>query len=333
MTRVFQKDALIDLVRRILVRHGASEANAAIIAANCVGAEADGSASHGLFRVPGYVATLKSGWLDGRATPVLDITAPGVVRVDARNGFTAVALELARDPAIARARETGVCVIAIKDSHHFGALWPDVEPFAKQGLIAMAFVNTRRRMVPHGGRKPVYGTNPMAFACPRENGEVLVFDQAASAMAYGDVMIAAEAGHDLPPGSAVDRDGQPTTNPRAVLDGGALLPFGGIKGSSIAMMIEVLGAALTGGSLSFEVDSSAYPGAQTPRTGELLILIDPARCQAPHFAQRIETLIDELHRCGQTRLPGDRRRRHRQATAAGIPVDDKVMAQLENFLR
>lgn len=332
MTKLVRKDALIDLVKRILVRHGASEANAAIIAANCVGAEADGAASHGLFRVPGYVATLKSGWLDARATPVFEDAAPGIVRVDARNGFAQVALALARPRAIERAREAGLCLIAIRNSHHFGALWPDIEPFAQDGFIALTMVNSRRRVVPHGGRKPVYGTNPMGFACPRENG-VLVFDQATSAMAHGDVMIAAEEGHDLPPGSAVDRDGNPATDPRAVLDGGALLPFGGIKGSSIAMMIEVLAAALTGGSFSFEVDSSAFPGAQTPRAGQLVILIDPARAGARDFAHRIETLIAEVHRSGQTRLPGDRRHRQRQANASGIPVEDKVMERLEGYLR
>lgn len=333
MTQLVQKAALIDLVRRILVRYGASESNAAIIAANCVGAEADGAASHGLFRVPGYVATLKSGWLDAQATPVFEEAAPGVVRVDAHNGFAQVALALARPRAIERAREAGICLIAIRNSHHFGALWPDVEPFAREGFIALTMVNSRRRVVPHGGRKPVYGTNPMGFACPRENGEVLVFDQATSAMAHGDVMIAAEEGHDLPPGSAVDRDGNPTTNPRAVLDGGALLPFGGIKGSSIAMMIEVLAAALTGGSFSFEVDSSAFPGAQTPRAGQLVILIDPAKAGARDFTRRIETLIAEVQRCGQTRLPGDRRHRQRQATMSGIPVEDKVMERLESLLR
>src|SRR2546425_7547809 len=110
--------------------------------------------------------------------------------------------------------------------------------FAREGLVSLAFVNSISRVVPWGGRKPVYGTNPMAFAVPRENCDPLVFDQASSVMAHGEIRIAAQSGHELPAGVGVDRSGEPTTNPQAIVDGGALLPFGGHKGSSIAMMIE-----------------------------------------------------------------------------------------------
>ena len=334
MARFVTEPELTRLVERVLTRHGMAQRIASIIARTCVAAERDGVASHGLFRVVGYVSTLKSGWVDGNAVPVLDEnTAPSVVRVDARNGFAQPALELAKQPAIDKARTTGICTVAIRDSHHLAALWPDVEMFAREGLIALAFVSSVRRVVPWGGRKPVYGTNPMAFAVPRENGDPLVFDQASSVMAYGDVRIAAEAGHELPVGVGVDRNGQPTANPRAIIDGGALLPFGGHKGSSIAMMIEVLAAALTGGNFSFESDLSHHPGAQTPRTGELVLVVDPQRTGAQNFARRIEDLVTELHASGQSRLPGDRRYRNRaESNAHGILVTDNMMQHLDALL-
>src|SRR5579872_800509 len=197
MSSLFAETDLVDLVFRIFTRNGMSAENAAIIARNCVGAERDGAKSHGLFRVPGYVADLKSGWVNGRARPVLDSQdADAVVRVDARNGFAQPALEAAREKAIEKAHKAGTCIIAIRDSHHFGALWADVEGFAREGLVALAFANSAARMVPIGGRTPAYGTNPMALAVPRAGTEPVVFDQASSVIAFGDVLIAAQSGHE-----------------------------------------------------------------------------------------------------------------------------------------
>ena len=327
-------DELAALLRTIFIAHGTSEAVADVLALNCASAERDGSESHGVFRMPGYVSTLRSGWVDGRAVPALEEAATAFIRVDARNGFAQPALQAAAPRAIEMARQAGACVIAIYDSHHFGALWLDVEPFAQQGLVALSTVNSMAVVVPHGGQRPVYGTNPMAFAAPREGEHPLVFDQAASTMAHGDVKIAAQEGHALPDGVGVDGHGRATRDPKAVLDGGALLPFGGHKGSSIAMMIEILSAALTGGRFSCEVDWSDHPGAQTPCTGQCVILIDPAKgAGAGSFARRVEFLIGEVLAAGQTRLPGDRRyTARRRAEDTGIPLTTATLASLRALL-
>lgn len=325
-------ETLTGQVRDVFVRHRTSPQNASIMAENCVGAERDGASSHGLFRLRGYVDSLESGWVDGFAEPALETAGEeaGTIRVDARNGFAQPALRKAFGPAVDMARKRGVCLVTIRDSHHFGALWPDVEPFARCGLVALCFVNSMTRMVPWGGHTPVYGTNPMAFAVPRPSGDPVVFDQASSAMAFGDIKLAAASGEPLPEGCAVDRDGLPTTDAAAVVAGGALLPFGGHKGSSIAMMVELLCAGLTGGSFSFEIDQSGFPGAQTPRTGETLVLVDPERAGQRRFAERAEQLFSRLGAAGQERLPGDRRyAKRRQAEREGIPVDDDMLASLK----
>lgn len=323
---------LADLLKRIFERHGTSGHVAGILAANCAAAERDGSESHGIFRIPGYLSTLASGWVDGKAEPVLEDAAPAFLRADARNGFAQPALALARPLLVEKVRNAGIALLAIRDSHHFAALWPDVEPFAREGLAALSFVNSFACVVPHGGRSAVFGTNPLAFAAPREGGDPLVFDQAASAMANGDVRIAAREGRRLPPGTGVDAEGRPTTDPRAVLDGGALLPFGGHKGSSIAMMVELLAAALTGGNFSFEFDWSSHPGAETPRTGQLLIVIDPSKGAGAGFARRVEDLVRTVHGAGQDRLPGDRRyRRRREAERDGIPIRAADLAKLRDL--
>lgn len=325
---ILSEDALRAVVQQILVRNGCRAEVAAILAANCVAAERDGSVSHGLFRVDGYVSTLRSGWVDGAAVPVVEDRAPGCLMVDAANGFTQVALAAARPAFVQKIRDNGIAMLGIRNSHHLAALWPDVEPFAEEGLIAIAMINSMTCSVPTGAKRPVFGTNPLAMAAPAGADGVLVFDMATTTTAHGDVQVARREGHMLPPGTGVDRDGNPTGDPAAILDGGALVPFGGHKGSLISMMVELLCAGLGGGNFSWEFDWSGHPGATTPHTGELFLGIDPARAGGLPFGLRAETLIAKLRDAGLDHFPGERRHRIRAARAEGIPVPAERMARL-----
>ena len=325
-------DDLVSLLAAMFRRHGCADHVALLLAENMAGAERDGAESHGIFRIAGNLGSLDSGWVDGKAEFAIEDAAPGVLRADGRNGFTLPVLAAARDALIAKARANGIALLTICKAHHFGAVWPDIEPFAREGFVALAMINSMSSVVPHGGHRKVYGTNPMGFAAPRAEADPLVFDQASSAMANGDVQIAAREGRQLPPGCGVDRDGNPTTDPRAVLDGGALLPFGGHKGSSIAMMMEIMGAALAGSDFSFEIDWSGYPGAATPHGGQTYILIDPGRGASHSFTARIETLVAELHDAGQSRLPGDRRYANRRDNLThGIPIEAEKLAEIRRL--
>jgi delta1-piperideine-2-carboxylate reductase len=251
--------------------------------------------------------------------------APAVVRIDAGNGFAQGALARGRELAMHKARECGLCAISIHNSHHFGSLWPDVEPFAQAGLVALAFVHSRARIVAPGANRPVLGTNPMAFALPRKGHLPVVWDQASSVIAHGDVILAAEKGHTLPPGAGVDRHGQATCDPHAVLDQGALTPFAGHKGFLIALLVEALAAAMTGSRFGFEDTSARVPGAVTSNAGQFLLLIDPQRAGADDFSARIEQLLEALVSSGSTRLPGDRRHANRvRALEQGIAMDDAM---------
>ena len=326
-------DDLVLLLHAIFVRHGTSDFVAAALARNCAAAERDGAEGHGVFRMPTYVSTLRSGYVDGHAVPLVEDAAPAFLRVDARNGFAQPALASARGAAVDKVRACGVALVAIRDSHHFGALWLDIEPFAREGLIALAYVNGISRVAAHGGHEPFYGTNPMALAVPRIGGDPLVFDQASSAMSYGEIKLAAQEGRSIPLGTGLDRNRNPTTDPKAVLDGGTILTFGGHKGSSISMMVELLAAALTGAQFSFEVDRSNYPGAETSRSGELVILIDPSRSAGRAYASRVDDLVAGLRASGQSRLPGDRRYIRRKETAErGIPIRHDVLRGLRAML-
>lgn len=325
-------DELVSLLATIFRGHGCADAVAQLLAENMAAAERDGAESHGIFRIPGNLGSLDSGWVDGKAEFVIEDVAPGMLRGDGRNGFALPVLAAASAPLMAKARQNGIAVLSIRKAHHFGAVWPDIEPFARAGFLALAAINSMASVVPHGGHRKVFGTNPLGFAAPRVDGDPLVFDQASSAMANGDLQIAAREGRELPPGTGVDRDGDPTNDPKAILDGGALLPFGGYKGASIAMMIEVLGAALAGSDFSFEIDWSDYPGAATPHGGQTYILIDPGRGAPAAFTARIETLIAEMHDAGQTRLPGDRRyANRRRSESEGIPLSRTSFEELQRL--
>jgi delta1-piperideine-2-carboxylate reductase len=330
MTRIAFAE-LEALLRAIFLRHGCSSHVADLLASNMAGAERDGAHSHGIFRIKGNLGSLDSGWLDGKAVPVLEDVAPGMLRADGRNGFSLPVLDMAAAPLMDKARANGIAILAVRKAHHFSAVWPDLEPFAREGFLALATINSMASVVPHGGHRKLYGTNPMGFAVPR-SPDPLIFDQASSAMANGDVQIARREGRQLPPGTGIDRDGNPTTDPNAVLEGGALLPFGGHKGSSLAMMMEIMGAALAGSDYSFEIDWSQHPGAATPHGGQTYILIDPNRGAVNDFADRIEVLIDAIHDAGQSRLPSDRRyANRRESNANGIPVDDAALAEIRRL--
>jgi delta1-piperideine-2-carboxylate reductase len=323
---------LVDLLKAVFLRHGCSEHVATLLSENMAGAERDGAHSHGIFRLKGNLGSLDSGWVDGRVVPVIEDVAPGMLRADGRNGFSLPVIEMARELLISKARTNGIALLTVRKAHHFSAVWPDIEPFAEQGFIALAMINSMANVVPHGGHRKVYGTNPFGFAVPRQDRSPLVFDQASSAMANGDVQIAAREGRPLPPGTGIDRDGQATNDPAAVLDGGALLPFGGYKGSSIAMMMEIMGAALAGSDFSFEIDWSDHPGAATPHGGQTYILIDPTRGAVNVFTERLEVLIDEIHSAGQTRLPADRRYANRaDSLTHGIPISEKALAEIRQL--
>lgn len=333
-TRHVSLQQLTDLLQHVFAAHGTSLEVARVLAENCARAQRDGAHSHGIFRIPGYLSSLASGWVDGRAVPVVEDAGPAFVRVDAANGFAQPALAAARALLVEKARSAGIAILAIRSSHHFAALWPDVEPFAREGLVALSMVNSMTCVVPHGASKPVFGTNPIAFAAPRAGGEPIVFDLATSALAHGDVQIAAREGRQVPPGTGVDKEGRPTEDPHAILNGGALLPFGGHKGSALSMMVELMAAALTGGNFSFDFDWSKHPGAQTPWTGQVMIVIDPDKGSGQHFAQRSEELVQQLQAAGQDRMPGDRRYAERaRAEAHGIAISEGDWSRLQDQAR
>ena len=316
-------DEVHALTTAAFINQGASPAQAEAVADTVTAAERDECKSHGLFRVPGYLASVRSGKVNAQAVPRVKSLAPGVLQVDAEGGFAPLALALGRPPLVELAKAQGIAAQAIIRAHHFAALWPEVEQLAEQGLVALACVSSMSYVAPAGGTKPLYGTNPLAFAWPREGRPPLVFDQASSASARGEIMLHQRDGQALPEGWAIDSQGRSTTDPEAALKG-AQLAFGGYKGASIALMVELLAGALVGDVFSFEASIQDNKDGGPPCGGEFLIAIDPTRCssQSPGVQwQHAETLFSEVLAQPGARLPSDRRFAARQRTPRdGITV-------------
>jgi len=299
------------LSQQCLLANGCDDANAAATTDVMIAAEGDGCPSHGLFRLPGYVTALRSGRVDGRADPSIERIASAVVRVDGRGGFAPLALARGRQPLIEAARENGIAALSLAGIFHFAALWPEVEAIAQESLCALAVTSSRSLVAPAGGISALFGTNPMAFGWPRKDGPPMVFDQAVSVMAQGEVMIAARDGHELAPGVALDSEGRPTIDAKAAIDG-VLLPFGGYKGSGIGMMIELLAAGLLGENFAFEASEQTPNDGGPGRGGELMIAMDPARFgDAVGWLAHSEQFFERMLAQDGVRLPGDRRHANR----------------------
>jgi (2R)-3-sulfolactate dehydrogenase (NADP+) len=328
MTQSLPAADLRDLARRCLATAGATDANAAPTADALIAAELDGLPSHGLSRIPFYAEQIARGKVDGKAVPTLSRPTAAVLRVDAHGGlaFPAIDLGFAALPEIART--SGLVGLGIANSHHAGVVGHHVERLAAQGLVAIAFANTPAAIAPWGGTRGIFGTNPIAFACPRRNDAPLVIDLSISIVARGKLLIAAGKGEAIAPGWALDKEGQPTTDAAAAL-AGTIMPIGGAKGAALALMVEILAAGLTGSQFGFEASSFFDAEGPPPRTGQLFLALDPGALAGPSFAERIEVLCAAMLADPAVRLPGERRLESRRRLARdGIPVPAKLLAEL-----
>jgi LDH2 family malate/lactate/ureidoglycolate dehydrogenase len=328
-------DQVHTLAWQVLRTQGVSEPQARAIADTIAAAERDDCKSHGLFRLPGYVSSVRSGKVTPDAVPQVHELAPAVVQVDGQNGFAPLALQMGCAPLIEKACCHGIAALAVTRIYHFAALWPEVEMLATHGLVAFAFTAAMSYVAPAGGSKPVYGTNPMAFAWPRSGHPPLVFDQASSASARGEIQLHLRDGAPIPVGWAIDADGHPTTDAAAAL-AGAQLPFGGYKGAAIALMIELLAGALIGEVFSFEASALDNDDGGPPVGGELIIALDPARCAGHGDQERqrahAERLFSKVLAQEGTRLPSDRRYAARQRTPRqGIRVPRVLYEELQRL--
>lgn len=324
-------DAAHELVQNAFVANGLNEHSAQSVARALVMAEAEGQVGHGFSRVGDYIAQMKSGKINANAAPSVTSQFPSYLHVSADNGFAYPALDLAIDQAVQMAATTGCVAIAVSHSNHCGTLASHVEKLAMQGLIGIMVANTPAAIAPWGGNRPIYGTNPIAFAAPRAGQDPLVIDLSLSVVARGKVMNAKKTGQSIPEGWALDKYGQPTTDPNAALDGGTMVPIGEAKGTALALMVEILAASLTGANASADMPSFFASSGPSANAGQFLIAIKPNDISG--FTARIEALLNDIAETPGARLPGTRRIEARnQARAEGLNVATQYIADIQALL-
>ncbi len=332
MARLAMEEARA-LVTAALQAAGANAVMAQITARALVLAEAQGLGSHGLSRVAQYSAHLRNGRVNGAATPVVVKSRGAAALVDAQEGLAFPACELAVKEAISRAREFGISIVGVTNSHHCGVVIDHLRVAADAGMVGLGFANSPAAMPAAGGKHPVFGTNPIAAIFPRRGEAVpLMIDLSLSEVARGKLMVAAKEGKPIPSGWALDGGGHPTTDPKAGLEG-SMLPIGAVsspKGAMLALVVELLVTALIGANFGFEASSFFVDDGNRPRIGQTFIVIDPdALAGRAAFLDRLEVLVAEMERDAGVRLPGARRDALlRKAEADGMVIADAVLATI-----
>ena len=309
-TRNLSLDEIYSLAKNVMLANGCDTANAEALADIICRAERDGSHSHGLFRVPGYVKALRSGKVDGEAKPTIRHLTPAVLQVDGHGCFAPLAQAVGL-PALAEATaKIGIAALSLVGVHHFAALWPETEYLADRGFVGIACTAYMPSVAPAGSNEALFGTNPLSFAWPRPGHNPVVYDMATASMAMGDVQIAARDGREVPLGTGLDANGQLTTDPAEIAKG-VLLPFGGYKGSAIAMMVELLAAGMTGEQFSFEARDTDNKDGGPPRGGEMIIGMSPAIVAGDGWQDHVEGFVQKLSNIDGVRMPGARRHKNR----------------------
>jgi LDH2 family malate/lactate/ureidoglycolate dehydrogenase len=319
------------LCRRVLMGAGLSHDQTEAVSDVIVAAQRDECHSHGLYRLIGCAHSVRSGKVNRMAQPSIVGSATAIVKADANFGFSSLAFQRALPAAMEKARRLGLTALAINRCHHFSALWPEVEELAASGFAAIALTPSHSWVAPAGGTKPVFGTNPFAFAWPRPGKDPFVFDFATSATARGEIELHRRAGRALQPGLAIDQHGSPTTDPDAALLG-AMLTFGGHKGSALSAMVELLAGPLIGDMLSMESLTFDDGVGALPCHGELILILDPAVFLGNRLDEnyeRAEKLFDAIVGQG-ARLPSQRRYKARlRSITNGVTISRQLYDDLK----
>ncbi|MDB5921885.1 MAG: putative dehydrogenase [Betaproteobacteria bacterium] len=324
-------DDLTHLTVQALRHAGASKAMALAAANALVVAESQGLATHGVSRAALYAQHVREGRVDGKAKPKVIKRKGATCLVDARGGLAYEASAVAVTEAIARAKRYGVAFSGITNSHHFGAAGYHLAPIAEAGLIGLAFTNSPSAINAWGGRRAFYGTNPIAATFPRRGEAPLIIDLSLTEVVRGKIMLYAKENKPIPVGWALDREGRPTTDAQAALTG-SLAAIGGLKGTMLALLVELLCCALTGAAFSFENDSY-FEAGNKPRIGHALLAVDPAALAgSDSYFSRIEVLIGRMLDEEGVRLPGARRHdAFKQAREHGIEVPQTLLDELRTL--
>ena len=290
-----------------LKAYGAADWQAEEVAKAVARAEETGNIICGLYYLESYCIQLASGRVNGTVEPDVKATRPGAIAVDARFGFAQPAFARALPVAIKAAQDNGIATLAVGHSHTCTSLGYFTEQIAAAGLIGIGMTNASAIVSAPGGKKPILGTNPIAFSVPGDGAPAMHADFSTAAVALGKITMAKAAGESIPLGWAVDKDGNPTTDPAAALQG-SLCGAADYKGWALGLLVELLAAGLTGSVGSLDVKGLKLAEGKPHDLGQFYILIDPAG-HTNTLAERLNQVVTAIGDEPNARIPGSPRRR------------------------
>lgn len=320
------------LIFEALTGAGTLPRNAGYFADAILDTELSGLEGHGFYWLQYYCEHVRTGKVDGRATPHVKKLSPVAFRVDARRGFAHPAIEAGFSKLIPAAKKNGIAAMAVHNSYNAATLGYHTGYLAKQGLVALGFTNSTPAIAPVGGRKPVIGTNPLSFAVPGKAGKIaFLIDQSASAVTWTAVKLAADEGRPIPLGWALDPEGRPTSDPARGL-AGSMAPAGGYKGFGVGLIVEVMCAALAGARRGPEMGSFMASDGKAIGCGQFFIALEPKAFSGGSFARQVAALAKSIASQDGARLPNSRREANqKRLQREGLPVDRSLYERLRSF--
>ena len=335
MIRV-SKDSLTAWAVACLEKAGVPPAEAKLVGESLVQTSVWGIDSHGVLRLTHYLNRLTIGSIKPAAVPVVTRTGPVTAQVHGEDGLGIVHAALAMETAIEMATESGAGIVGVGHSSHCGAMGLYTRMAARAGLVGIAMTHSSSIVVPHGGKRSYFGTNPVSIAFPRRGGEPLCLDMATSQVAWNKILNARIEKQPLEEGIAVDAEGRPTTDAdlaRAAVPLGG--PVYGYKGYGLAFMIDLLCGVLNGMTFGRHINSM-YEDLQNPRKiGHFLMALDPGRfAGAASLEAQVDAVIEDLRGEGPILHPGEPELlEERKRLAQGIPIDDEALADMARWSR
>lgn len=325
---------------RIFQGHDLPSDDAVRVAEALVEADLRGIHSHGVTRVPIYTERLARGLFNPRPDVRVARKAPSVAAVDGDNGMGAVVGRRAVTAAAEVALEAGCAAVGVRNSNHFGIAALYAEQLVAHGFIALVCSNAPPTMAPYGGRSALFGTNPLAFGVPTPGDSPILADMATSIVARGKIILAQQRGEEIPLGWALDPDGRPTSDAETALKG-VVLPFGGAKGSAIALLVDILAAVMTGAGFGSDLPDFYNDLDRPANLGHFLLAIDPARFgERDRFLERMGRYMAMIGDCPpaegfeRVQLPGDVEAQRRRAyLSSGVPLSQDILLGLRQAAR
>jgi len=288
-------------VEDVLVGNGVSKDNAITVAKCLVEADLRGVDTHGMNRIPSYMARIRQGVLDAAASPTLHRVTPAVAQVDGHNGFGFLAAHMGMAAAIDMAKEVGIGMVSVKHSNHFGMSAWVVQQALDAGMMSLVFTNSSPALPVWGGKSKLMGVSPIACGAPAGKGRPFIVDMAPSVAARGKIYKALRRGEKIPGDWALDKEGQRTEDPAKALEG-VMLPMGGPKGSAIAIMMDVFSGVLSGSAFAGHV-TNPYDPSKPADVGHFLVAIKPDLFMSiEEFKERMDYLYQRV--TGSDRMSG-----------------------------